>query len=97
MGAGYHREGMRVKNSFVISLLTLTPIRSKGKTAASLFGEYTFQPTTKLQLAFLCDEAGDCVHQIELGQHFKFAGFHFHKDSRAFVAQQVSDALDGCV
>ena len=44
--------------------------------------------------ALLADEAGDCVHEVELGEDFALAVFHGDEHGRAFVAQQVGDALD---
>jgi uncharacterized membrane protein YkvA (DUF1232 family) len=43
--------------------------------------------------ALLADQPDDGVHEVELGEDFDLAVFHLDEDGRAFVAQQVGDAL----
>src|SRR5579863_9028803 len=43
----------------------------------------------------LFHEAGDGAHQIVFGENFEFGAVHFHEDGGIFVAENVSDPLDG--
>ena len=52
---------------------------------------------TKELLALVADEAGDGVHEIELGEDFEFCTGHFDEDGGAVVAEDVGDAFDGGV
>lgn len=49
------------------------------------------------RLALLFHDAGDGVHQIELGEDFEFAGGHFDEDGGAGMAEEMGDAFDGSV
>ena len=51
-------------------------------------------PVSK-HLAFLPDEPGDRVHQVELRKDFEVARLHFNEHGGAFVAEKMSDTFDG--
>lgn len=42
-------------------------------------------------------EAGDGVHEIELGEDFEFSGGHFDENGGAFAAKELGNAFDGRV
>lgn len=44
--------------------------------------------------ALLFHEAGDGVHEVELGEDFELATGHFDEDSGALAAEELSDAFD---